>query len=143
MMLTGRAALALETFERARRAIGTVESGLPLRLQTAVVMASLAAMEPPATWIARLDRMIAESPGDGESHRLILACLAFGACATGDRTAEQVAGLALRAADGPLPDHDQWMFVNFVSVAFAISDRHVEAIDLLDRGIDVSRARGD
>ncbi|HEY0542347.1 MAG TPA: AAA family ATPase [Actinoallomurus sp.] len=143
MVQTGRFEMALETFERARRAIGDLDSELPLRLHTAFAMATFAAMEPPAAWMGRLERLAALSHGDADSERLVLASLAFGACATGDRTADDVAGLAARAAEGPLPGRDRWILVNFASTALAIADRHAEALALLDRGIDSARARGD
>jgi DNA-binding CsgD family transcriptional regulator len=143
MVQTGRYDVALETFERARRTIGDLDSELPLRLQTALAMANFAAMEPPSMWIGRLDRLAAQATGGTDTDRMILSCLAFGACATGDRPAADVAELAGRAADGPLPRRDGWMLVNFASTALAIADRLSDAFALLDRGINSARARGD
>jgi DNA-binding CsgD family transcriptional regulator len=143
MVRTGRYDEARETFERARRAIGDADSELPLRLHYALALASFTAMEPPRTWIGRMDRLAARVPADTHAARMIFACLAFAACATGDRPADEVAALAARAIDGPLPARDGWILVNFASTAYAIADRISEALAVLDRGIDAARSRGD
>jgi DNA-binding CsgD family transcriptional regulator len=147
MVQTGRAAEAVQTFELARRAIMDRNPAdvrnLPLRLHVALAMAGFAAMEPPASWIDRLESLVAEPGSETEADRMILACLAFVACASGARPAELVGDLASRAAQGPLPAEHQWLLVNFASTSLVMADRIPEALALLDRGIESTTARGD
>ncbi|WP_460349265.1 LuxR C-terminal-related transcriptional regulator [Actinoallomurus acanthiterrae] len=93
--------------------------------------------------MGRLDRLAAGMSGATDAERLILACLAFGACVTGDRPATEVADLATRAASGPLPAGDGWVLANLTNAALGIADHHSESIAVLDRGIDDARRRGD
>lgn len=141
MMQSGRPAEALEAFDKARTAVGAGE--LSTRLTTAFAMASIVAMQPPASWIGRLDALAETVGADSDAGRMLLGALAFGACAAGDRTAVQVGELAARAAQGPLPAQDQWMLVNFCGTALAIADRLPEALALFNQGMDDSRRRGD
>lgn len=140
MVQTGRPIQARETFELARAAVSDGE--LSLRLTVAFAMVSIVTMQPPDTWIERLDRLAPTVPDDTDAGRMVLGCLAFGASATGDRPAAAVGDLAARAARGPLPARDQWMLVNFASTALVMADRLPEAIDVLDRGIEYARAHG-
>lgn len=141
MVHTGRAADAIASFGRARQAIG--EANFLRAPHAALAMAGFIAMEPPTTWINRLQRTIEELPGDTDADRLILATLAFGTAAAGDRPASATAQLATRAADGPLPARDRWILVNFASAALAIADRLPAALELLDRGITTAQQLGD
>lgn len=141
MMQTGRTAEALRAFETARTAVG--EGELPLRLTTAFAMAAIVTMQPPASWLGRLDALADRVPEDSDAGRMLLGALAFGACATGDRPAASVRDLAARAARGPLPAQDPWLLVNFAGTALAIADRLPEALALLDRGIEHARQHGD
>ncbi|MBP2478778.1 DNA-binding CsgD family transcriptional regulator [Crossiella equi] len=140
MVQTGRPSAALETFEVARAALA--EGELPLRLTVAYAMASFVSMEPPASLIARLEGLASTVDSTSPAGRMLLACLAFGACATGDRSAEVVGDLAARAVDGPLPDRDVWILANFASTALVMADRLPEALVVLDRGIEHARSRG-
>ncbi|MCO1574445.1 AAA family ATPase [Crossiella sp. SN42] len=140
MVQTGRPDAALETFELATEALA--EGELPLRLTVAFSMASFVSMRPPTSWIARLDQLAGTVSAESEAGRMLLACLAFGACATADRPASVVGELAARAAHGPLAERDQWILANFASTALVMADRLPEALAVLDRGIEHAQARG-
>ncbi|MCA1701903.1 MAG: LuxR C-terminal-related transcriptional regulator [Actinobacteria bacterium] len=62
---------------------------------------------------------------------------------TGDRTADETARLAELAATDPLSGRDRWILVNMASAALSIADRLPDALQLLDRGIDIARRLGD
>jgi DNA-binding CsgD family transcriptional regulator len=143
MVQTGRSADAMESFERARRAMRNGDAEFLRHPHGGFVMASFLAMEPPRIWIGRLERILREAPGDSDTHRLITAVLAFASAATGDRSASETDRLALRAAEGPLPVRDRWMLVNLSSAALAIAGRPHAAIELLDHGIDTAQRLGD
>lgn len=141
MMHSGRPAEALAAFESARAAVGDGE--LSIRLTTAFAMAGVVAMQPPSSWLARLDAL-GETVGDeSDAGRMRFAALAFGACATGDGPAEQAGQRAAQAARGPLPRQDPWMLVNFAGNALAIADRLPEALAVFGRGMTHARERGD
>lgn len=141
MVQTGRSAQAREVYEHARAAVGDGE--LTVRLSVALAMASVITLQPPQDWMERMDGLAATVTADTESGRMVLCCLAFGACATGDRPSTVVGDLAARAAAGALPVKDRWMLVNFASTALAMADRLPEALAVLDRGIEHASAHGD
>lgn len=143
LLQAGRPEQAMQTFELARRAVDGIDSGLPLRLHAAFAVAGFQAMEQPTAWMARLHELADGLSGDSEAERMILACLAFGACATGDRPADEVAALARRAVQGPLSTTERWLSVGFAGAALAVADRLPEAFALFDRGIDAAQADGD
>ena len=143
MVKAGRADEAMESFRQARSALGGGEAQLLRRPNAAFVIASFTAMEPPATWIGTLEHALAHGDGDAAADRMLLAALAFASAAAGDRTANQTAGLAARAAQGPLPATDRWVLVNFAGAALAIADQLPAAIDVFDRGIDAAQRHGD
>ncbi|MGO1052764.1 ATP-binding protein [Crossiella sp. CA198] len=142
MVQTGRPDAAMETFELARAALALDEGELPLQLTVAFSMASFVSMRPPTSWIARLDQLADTVSAATEAGRMVLACLAFGACATADRPARVVGELAARAVAGSLPSRDQWILANFASTALVMADRLPEALDVLDRGVEHARSRG-
>jgi DNA-binding CsgD family transcriptional regulator len=140
MVQTGRGAQAREVYEQAWAVVGDGE--LTVRLSVAFAMASVITMRPPQDWMERMDRLAPSVAADTEGGRMVLCCLAFGACATGDRPAAVVGDLAARAAAGPLPVKDRWILVNFASTALVMADRLPEALAVLDQGIDEARAYG-
>ncbi|MBB4679739.1 ATP-binding protein [Crossiella cryophila] len=142
MVQTGRPDAAMETFELARAALALDEGELPLQLTVAFSMASFVSMHPPTSWIARLDQLADTVSAETEAGRMVLACLAFGACATADRPAQVVGELAARAVAGSLPTRDHWILANFASTALVMADRLPEALDVLDRGVEHARTRG-
>ncbi|MCP3803702.1 AAA family ATPase [Allokutzneria sp. A3M-2-11 16] len=142
MVQTGRPAEARRTFDVARRELAGTDPELPLRLQAALAMAGFVAMDPPREWIARLDPVAARLRGDTPADAVVLATLAFAACAAADRPAGEVAALASRAWSWPRGMADQWILANFVSTALVISDRFDEALAVLDEGLDSARSRG-
>ncbi|MHA6765262.1 ATP-binding protein [Streptacidiphilus sp. PAMC 29251] len=142
MALLGRGREAVEAFARIREAIGSSNPELSRRVLAGTSCGALSVMAPPQAWMKELDRVAPEFESDGSSERLILAALAFGAASTGDRAAPVVARLAERAAAGPLPA-DPWLMVSFGSSALAVADLTPQALDLIDRGIDAARRRGD
>jgi DNA-binding CsgD family transcriptional regulator len=138
MVQVGRGQDSIELLKMALRSIDRRDPKLPLQLHAALAVARLLAMEPPTTWMDNLERV-----SGGETDRLVLSILAFGACVTGDRTASETARLAELAAAGPLPGRDKWILVNMASAALGVADRLPAALDLLDRGIETTRRLGD
>jgi DNA-binding CsgD family transcriptional regulator len=130
----GWAAESAETAAWARRIVAGRESELSPAMHAAFAMTEITSMQPPEVWVSRLEGI--------EADRQILSIVAFGASGLGDRPATEVADLALRAADGPLPGQHAWILLNMASSALAITDRVPEALDLLDRGLDAVRALG-
>lgn len=143
LLQAGRPEHATQAFELARSAVDGIDCELPMRLHAAFAVASFQALEQPTAWIARLDKLAGSLSGDGEADRMILACLAFGACATGDRPADEVASLARRAEPGPLSGTERWLRVAFAGSALAVADRLPEAFAFFDRGIDAAQGDGD
>lgn len=142
MIHTGRAAETLLAHQRARAAIDPEDLERSTRL-TAVFATTVLSVESPETWVARLDRLVERRQAATGLDRVITASVAFGAAATGDRPATEVARLAEVAAVGPLPREYAWQVANFAGAALAIADRLPEAVDLLDRALDGARRRGD
>jgi len=142
MVQADRGREAVQAVDLARRSIDRNAPDLPLPLHAAFALADMTMIEPPASWIVRLDRLVPQLSADHDTDRMLLSILAFGASVTGDRPASEVARLAGLAAPDPLPARDTWMLVNMASAALAISGLVPEAIDLLDRGIDAVRRRG-
>jgi DNA-binding CsgD family transcriptional regulator len=142
MVQADRIREAVQAVDLARRSVDRNAPDLPLPLHAAFALADMTMIEPPASWIARLDRLVPQLSADHDTDRMLLSILAFGASVTGDRPASEVARLAGLAAPDPLPARDTWMLVNMASAALAISGRVPEAIDLVDRGIDAVRRRG-
>jgi DNA-binding CsgD family transcriptional regulator len=142
MLHTGRSRAAVEATELARRSIDGGDPELPLQLQAALAMVDIITIQPPTTWIARLDPLVPSLSGERDIDRMILSVLAFGAAASGDRPAAEVARLATLSAARPLPRRDKWILVNMASGALAVADRLPESLDLLDLGIDTAGRRG-
>ncbi|MCP3804463.1 AAA family ATPase [Allokutzneria sp. A3M-2-11 16] len=143
MLLIGRGREAVESFRTAHSLVGELDVDLSAQLSIALALADFTNMEAPQDWVRRLDQAAAGLSGEADVDRMILGLLAFGACATGDRPAAEVARLARVAGAGPLPPRDQWMLVNMASSALAISDHLPESLALLDRGLDEARRLGD
>ncbi|GAA4020485.1 AAA family ATPase [Allokutzneria multivorans] len=143
MLLIGRGREAVEAFRAAHAVVDQLDVDLSSQLSVALALADFTNIEPPSAWVRRLDEAATGLSGEGELDRMIMGLLAFGASATGDRPAGEVARLARSAATGPLPPRDQWMLVNMASSALAISDHLPEALEVLDRGLDEARRLGD
>ncbi|NNJ61387.1 MAG: hypothetical protein HKP61_10645 [Dactylosporangium sp.] len=141
LVMTGHGREATEQFARLCRMSGGGPE--PSRILAGITFGNLVTMVPLAEWLPRLDRTAPQLRGGGDSERTIFAALAFAAAGAGDRPAGEVARLARLAAVGPLPQRDPWLLVNLASAALTIADQLPEAIDLLDRGIDAARRRGD
>lgn len=142
MIHTGHGAEAIAAYEMARQAIDPDDTELTDRMLV-VFMMSMAAMQSPAEWIERLEGVLQRRQSNTPIDRMIIGNLAFVAAATGHRSAEETARLARLAAQGPIPEDFGWQLVNFSSAALAIADRYPEALDELDRGIDITRREGD
>lgn len=142
MIHTGRGVETLAAYQLARAAIHDDDLEQSARL-TAVFATTLASIEAPADWIARLDNVIRRRQATTDIDRVIAASLAYGAAATGDRPAAEVAGLAEVAAAGPIPSGQGWHLANFAGAALTISGRLPDAIDLHDRAIAAAHERGD
>lgn len=140
---TGRAADAAEAAELARELIAGHEADLPVAMSTAAAGLDLITMRPPAAILDRLETIASRLTGASEDDRMLLALLAFGAAGTGLRSARQVAGLAERAAAGPIPLREGWILVNYASAALCLTDRETEALAVLDRGLDATSGLGD
>ncbi|MCR3754300.1 regulatory protein, luxR family [Lentzea californiensis] len=140
---TGRSAEAAGMAELARGLANGHEGELPVSMHAALAGLELIAMRNPATILNGLDAVAAGLSGTSDEDRMLLATLAFGAVATGDRPAGEVAALAEAAAAGPLPARDGWILVNYASAALNLTDRMADSLELLDRGLDATRQRGD
>jgi DNA-binding CsgD family transcriptional regulator len=106
-----------------------------------LLVAGLAAMESP---IGRIDLLERIPRTDENTVRLIDSTLAFCFATSGARSADETFAAANRAANGELSvGPDAWILVNFASAAMSITDHHAEALDLLDRGIEIAQQHGD
>jgi DNA-binding NarL/FixJ family response regulator len=141
-MQAGWATEAAEAASLAHRMVDELDTELPLSMHAALAMADIVVFQRPEVWLGRLDRVAATLTGTSDAGRVILSIVAFGAAGMGDRSADETAGLAQRAATGPLPGRDAWMLLNMASAALAITDRLPESLDLLDRGLAAARALG-
>lgn len=144
MMQAGRAPEAAEAADLARGMVTgrDVDLDLPVVLHAEVAALDLVTMQPPTAVLDRLDKIASRLIGTSDADRVLLSVLAFGAAATGDRSAAEAASLAVRAAAGPLPARNAWILVNYASAALTITDRIPEALELLDRGLDAARGSG-
>jgi ATP/maltotriose-dependent transcriptional regulator MalT len=142
-MRAGRAAEAAEAAGLARQLVAELDVELPPQMHARLAMSDLIALQPAEVWVSRLDRVLRDLSGAGEVDRVIQSMVAFGRLGTVDRHADEIADMARRAATGPIPRQDTWLFLNMASAALGVADRHVEALDLLDRGMDVVRSLGD
>ena len=134
---------ALAMLRAARELMESTTAEPPLELHAIFALASLLQMEPPTTWMSHLDRVAGHPGGDGMAERLVVSLQAFGTAASGVRPAAATAALAHQAAAGPLTGRQRWMLVNLASAALGIADRSPEALDLVDRGLDLAREAGD
>lgn len=138
----GRSQDAVRAVERARRYVDWDDLDLPARLQGVLAVADFVAMKPPSVWTARLDHVARSHPGDHGLDRTVLAIRALGAAAMGDRTANEVASLAQRAAAGPVPKDDTGTLVVMAGSALTVSGHTAPALALLDAGIKNATASG-
>ncbi|HEX6356654.1 helix-turn-helix transcriptional regulator [Actinophytocola sp.] len=143
LLQAGRAAEAAKTAELARGLIAGHEDDLPVAMYAAAAGLDLLTLKPPAAVLDRLEGVASRLTGASDADRLLLSTLAFGAVASGLRPATEVAALAERAAEGPIPTHEGWILVNYASAALGLTDRDTEALALLDRGLDASSKLGD
>jgi ATP/maltotriose-dependent transcriptional regulator MalT len=141
-MQAGWAAEAAETAALARGMVASLDIDLPLTMHAALAMTDIVHSQPPEEWMERLDRIAATLDGTGSADRVILSIVSFGAIGLGDRSADEAASLATRAAAGPLPTQDAWILLNMASAALAVTDRLPESLDLLDRGLAAVRSFG-
>lgn len=142
MVMTGHGRRASEIYAWIHRISADSEDEIPLHVLGEIAIGQFTAMEHPNEWLPRLDAVVNGLGGGTEQERLILAVLAFGAAATGDRPSAEVARLATLAATGTLPPQP-WILVNLASAALTMSDHLPRALDLLDRGIQVAQGTGD
>nr|WP_042191144.1 AAA family ATPase [Kibdelosporangium sp. MJ126-NF4]CEL19871.1 putative regulatory protein [Kibdelosporangium sp. MJ126-NF4]CTQ97095.1 putative regulatory protein [Kibdelosporangium sp. MJ126-NF4] len=143
MLQTGRGAETLASYDLVRRAIDDSDEEFLQQPHGALAMGYFSHRLPPSAWVERLDRLVPGLSHDTEADRMILATVSFWAAVTGDRSAEETGRLAAAAARGPLPNRDRWILVNFANAGLAVAGRLPESLDLLDRGIDDARSRGD
>lgn len=143
MIHTGRGGQARVAHELARTAVHDEDLENSAKLTAVFAATALASFEPPANWIARLDDIIQGGHASTDIRRVAAASLAYGAAATGDRSADEVARIANLAAAGPIPSGHEWHLANFAGAALTIADRLPAAIDLHDRAIAAARERGD
>lgn len=143
LVQTGRAPEAAEAAELARGLIAGHDGDLPVAMYAGFAGLDLITMQPPAAVLDRLEGVASRLTGTSDEDRLLLSTLAFGATATGLRPATEVAALAARAAAGPIPMREGWILVNYASAALDIADRHAEALELLDRGLEATSRLGD
>jgi DNA-binding CsgD family transcriptional regulator len=130
----GWAAESAEAAAWARSLVAGRETELPPAMHAMLAWVDVSSMQPPEVWMGRLRRV--------EGDRQVMSMVAFGAAGLGDRPADEVADLAMRAAAGPLPARDAWILLNMTSSALAIADRVPEALEVLDRGLDAARTLG-
>ncbi|WP_239124547.1 ATP-binding protein [Rhizocola hellebori] len=142
MLHTGRSRAAIEALDFARRSVGEGDTELPLQLQVALAMVDIVTIQPPSIWTARLDPLLPSLSGKRDVERMILSVVAFGAAASGDRPAPEVARLARLAATGLLTVRDKWILINMASAALAVTDHLPESLELLDRGVDAAGRLG-
>ncbi|MCX4091413.1 ATP-binding protein [Nocardia sp. alder85J] len=140
---TGRAADAADAAELARGLIAGREVDLPVAMYAAAAGLDLVTMKSPAAVLDRLEEVASGLTGTSEADRMLLSTLAFGAAATGLRSAAEVAVLAERAAVGPIPAREGWILVNYASAALGLTDRESESLALLDQGLDAAGKMGD
>src|SRR5262249_43277840 len=143
MTQAGRATEAARAAELARGLIAGHDVDLPVAMYAAFAGLDLITMQPPGAVLDQLDEVASRLTGTSEADRMLLATLAFGAVATGDRPAAEVARLAERAAAGPLPQREGGILVNYARAALSLTDRMSEALELLDRGLDETSRLGD
>lgn len=137
------AAEAAKAAELAGGLIAGHERDLLVAMYAAAAGLDLIVMKPAAAILDRLEEVASRLTDAGDADRLLLSTLAFGAVGTGLRSAAEVAGLAERAAAGPVPMREGWILVNYASAALGLTDRETEALALLDRGLDTSSELGD
>ncbi|GAB3894022.1 hypothetical protein GCM10029964_071710 [Kibdelosporangium lantanae] len=142
-MQAGQAPASARASGLARRLVAELDVELPPRMHARLAISDLVALQPPEVWVTRLGQVLRDLAGTGEADRLIMSMVAFGWVGTVERPADEVAALARRAAAGPIPTQDTWLFLNMASCVLGVTDLHIEALDLLDRGMDVVRSLGD
>lgn len=141
----GHGAEVTACYDDARRILGGREAEFLRRPGClTLLVAGLAAMEPPTNRIDKLERIPRTADVSDDTVRLIDASLAFCFATSGVRSADETFAVAKRAATGALSTGpDTWIIVNFASAGMSITDHHVDALELLDRGIALAQRNGD